>query len=61
MLLKAVNGAPLSFDVSANFLFYEKFWLGVMYRHEDAVGAMAQYLISDRFSIGYAYDFPLSP
>ena len=61
VLLKAVNGAPMSFDVSANFLFYEKFWLGVMYRHEDAVGAMAQYLISDRFSIGYAYDFPLSP
>lgn len=61
VLLKAVDGAPLSFDLSANFLFYEKFWLGAMYRHTDAVGALAQYHITNALSVGYAYDFPLSP
>lgn len=60
VLLKAVQGAPMSFDVSANFLFYEKFWLGAMYRHEDAVGALAQYHITNELSVGYAYDYPLS-
>ena len=59
-LLKAVEGAPLSFDLSANFLFYEKFWLGAMYRYDDAVGVLAQYLITNDLSIGYAYDYPLS-
>jgi len=60
-LVKAVDGAPLSFDLSANFLFYEKFWLGAMYRHTDAVGLLAQYHITDDLSVGYAYDYPLSP
>lgn len=60
VLLKAVQGAPASFDVSANFLFYEKFWLGAMYRHQDAVGALAQYYITNDLTVGYAYDYPLS-
>ncbi|MFN3876460.1 MAG: type IX secretion system membrane protein PorP/SprF [Flavobacteriales bacterium] len=59
-LVKAVQGAPVSFDLSANFLFYEKFWLGAMYRHTDAVGALAQYHITHDLTIAYAYDFPLS-
>lgn len=60
-LVKAVQGAPVSFDLSANFLFYEKFWLGAMYRHTDAVGALVQYHITNDLTVGYAYDFPLSP
>ncbi len=60
-LVKAVQGAPISFDLSANFLFYEKFWLGAMYRHQDAVGVLAQYNVTNDLSIGYAYDFTLSP
>ena len=59
-LLKAVNGAPMSFDVTANFLLYEKFWLGAMYRHSDAVGILAQYHISGDLSVGYAYDYPIT-
>jgi len=59
-LVKAVQGAPISFDVTANFLFFEKFWLGAMYRHTDAVGALAQYHITNDFTVGYAYDYPLS-
>lgn len=60
-LLKAVQGAPVSFDLSANVLFYEKFWLGAMYRHKDSIGLMAQYHITDDFTAGYAYDLTLSP
>ncbi|MEZ4757500.1 MAG: type IX secretion system membrane protein PorP/SprF [Flavobacteriales bacterium] len=60
-LVKAVEGAPVSFDLSANFLFLEKFWLGAMYRHTDAVGVLAQYLLTNDLSVGYAYDYPLSP
>jgi type IX secretion system PorP/SprF family membrane protein len=59
-LVKAVEGAPVSFDLSANFLFFEKFWLGAMYRHTDAVGLLAQYHLTNDLSVGYAYDYPLS-
>lgn len=60
-LVKAVDGAPMSFDLTANFLLYEKLWLGAMYRHTDAVGALVQYYITNDLTVGYAYDYPLSP
>ncbi|GAA4245060.1 type IX secretion system membrane protein PorP/SprF [Winogradskyella psychrotolerans] len=62
-LLKATNGAPLSFDISANFLFYEKFWAGAAYRaneHAAAIGGIADFQISKQMRIGYAYEYPIS-
>lgn len=59
-LFKAVNGAPPSFDLTANFLFYEKFWIGAMYRWQDAVGVLLQYEVNNKVKIGYAYDYTLS-
>ena len=60
VLAKAVDGAPLSLDVSANFLFLEKLWLGAFWRREDAVGLLAQYWINEKFRIGYAYGYTTS-
>ena len=63
MLLKATNGAPLSFDVTANFLFNEVFWIGGSYRINErasAIGGIADFQISKQFRIGYAYEYPLS-
>lgn len=63
MLLKATNGAPLSFDITANFLFYEKFWVGGSYRINElaqALGAIADFQVSKQLRIGYAYEYPLS-
>lgn len=56
-LLKAVSGAPLTADISANFLFYERFTLGVSYRTGDSVSALAAFQISPQLVIGYAYDY----
>jgi len=60
ILVKAVNGAPPGFDVTANFLFYEKLWIGAMYRHEDAAGILLQYEINNKWKFGYSYDYTLS-
>ena len=63
VLLKATNGAPLSFDVSANFLFNETFWLGASYRINQsaaAFGGIADFQISKQLRIGYAYEYPIS-
>jgi type IX secretion system PorP/SprF family membrane protein len=55
-LLRRVEGAPLSLDVNANFLFRERIWLGAMYRLGNAFGLLAQYQVNDQFRIGYAFD-----
>ncbi len=63
VLLKATNGAPLSFDLSAHFLFYEKLWLGGGYRFNEsagAIGGLADFQISKQLRIGYAYEYPIS-
>ena len=55
-LVKAVDGAPLQVDLSANFLFNEKFTIGAAYRWSAAVSGIAGFQISDQLMIGYAYD-----
>jgi len=57
-MTKAIVGVPFQYDISANFLLAEKFWIGGMYRSGDAIGAIAQWIINSRFRIGYAADFP---
>ncbi len=59
-MTKAAVGSPFQYDVSANFLIADKFWIGGIYRSGDAVGAIAQWIMSDRLRIGYAYDFTLT-
>ena len=60
VIAKVVSGAPLSMDVSANFLFNEKFTLGMAYRWDDSISALLGIQVSDNFNIGYAYDLTTS-
>ena len=59
-LIKTAFNAPLSFDVSTNFMFNEKFELGATYRKQDSFGAMANFAITPSLRIGYAYDHIIS-
>ena len=56
LLTKAVGGAPLQVDLSANFLFADKFSFGAAYRWDAAVSALAGFQITDQIMIGLAYD-----
>jgi type IX secretion system PorP/SprF family membrane protein len=56
ILTKVVRGAPLQLDLSANFMYNERFILGAAYRWDAAVSAMAGFQISPEFLIGLAYD-----
>jgi len=55
-MLRAVQGAPLSLDINANFLLRERIWFGGMYRLGNAFGLMGQYQINDQLRAGYAFD-----
>ena len=47
VLGKMVEGAPLQVDVSANFMFMEKFVVGVAYRWSASLSAMVGFQITD--------------
>ena len=55
-LIKAVNGAPLQVDISANFLLNEKFNIGLAYRWDAALSALVGFQLSNQLMIGLAYD-----
>ena len=56
VLLKAVQGAPLQADISANFMYQETFTFGAAYRWSAAWSALFGYQISNQFMLGLAYD-----
>ncbi len=56
-MTKSVMGSPFEYDISANFLLAEKFWIGGMYRSGDSFGGIAQWIFSRKLRFGYAYDF----
>jgi type IX secretion system PorP/SprF family membrane protein len=57
VIAKMTAGAPLSTDFNASFLFYEKLWLGAMYRHGDSFGLNVVYNFTEFLRAGYAYDY----
>ncbi len=56
VLMRVVQGAPLSLDLNANFLLRDKVWFGGMYRVGNGFGFMAQYRFNEQLRAGYAFD-----
>lgn len=56
-LVKVVSGSPLQWDVSANFLLYDKLTLGAAYRWSAAMSAMVGFQATDGIFIGFGYDY----
>jgi type IX secretion system PorP/SprF family membrane protein len=57
---KLTYGAPVSLDANASFLFFDKLWLGGMYRLGDAVGMLVQFQFNTQLRAGYSYDYTTS-
>ncbi|WET04567.1 type IX secretion system membrane protein PorP/SprF [Flavobacterium sp. YJ01] len=56
LMTKMVEGAPLQVDVSGNFMFNDKFVLGLAYRWSASVSAMAGFQVTKGMYLGYGYD-----
>ncbi|GAB4507074.1 MAG: type IX secretion system membrane protein PorP/SprF [Allomuricauda sp.] len=56
LLTKAVSGAPLQVDLSASFLFANKFSFGAAYRWDAAVSGLVGFQVTDQIMLGLAYD-----
>ncbi|HYQ57303.1 MAG TPA: type IX secretion system membrane protein PorP/SprF [Draconibacterium sp.] len=59
-MIRWVSGAPVSFDMTVLGGFRDKFWVGAMYRFDDAYGLLAQFKPSQKVTIGYSYDITIS-
>ncbi len=55
--LKFVSGAPLEGDITANFIFSERFRIGGMFRTGAAFGLLAGLNITPQLELGYSYDW----
>lgn len=60
VLLRAVEGGPLSFDANLNVWIIDRVGIGASYRYGDAVLGMLEIQASRNFRIGYAYDMALT-
>ncbi|NRB47496.1 MAG: type IX secretion system membrane protein PorP/SprF [Saprospiraceae bacterium] len=60
VLVKAVQGAPLSYDLNAKLVFADQYWLGGSYRREDSFAFFGGLLINQRFELTYSFDLVLS-
>jgi len=60
LMFKGVTGAPVSVDINANFLMYDRFELGASYRIDDSISALFNFGVTPDFRIGYAYDYTIS-
>lgn len=60
ILTKYVMNAPLSLDVNGTFMFYDRLWLGAMYRLGDSFGGLFQLQVTNQLKIGYSYDLPIN-
>jgi type IX secretion system PorP/SprF family membrane protein len=59
-LLKYANPTPLEIDLGARVIYQEQVWLGIGYRHHDAVTALIGFMYKNYLMIGYSYDFTTS-
>ncbi len=59
-MVKYVQNAPISIDFSAQFLIYDRLWLGAMYRLGDSFGGLMQIQVTNQLKIGYSYDLSVN-
>jgi type IX secretion system PorP/SprF family membrane protein len=59
-MVKAVQNAPLQFDVNANFLIKDLVWAGASYRNGSAVSVILGMQVNTQFLVSYAYDYNLN-
>lgn len=52
--------SKVQYDVNAQFLFLEKFWVGSSYRNNRSVAALFQFQPTNQLKIAYSYDFEIS-
>ena len=59
-MVKVVKNTPLTADLNFSFLLENRLWMGLSVRARYGIVAYTQFNITDKFKIGYAYDFGIN-
>jgi type IX secretion system PorP/SprF family membrane protein len=60
IMAKAAKGAPSTYDLNFSFLLKQKMWLGASWRSSYGVVVYAQFNVTDKFKLGYSYDYGIN-
>jgi type IX secretion system PorP/SprF family membrane protein len=59
-LVKYATPAPIEIDFGTRVIYQEQMWLGIGYRHKDAITGLIGFMYKNYLMIGYSYDFTTS-
>lgn len=59
-MVKAVQNAPIEFDVNANFLIKDMIWTGLSYRSSSDASVLLGVQLGPQFVFCYSYDYALT-
>ncbi len=59
VLIKYLNGVPLSFDINAMMTYRNALSLGLSYRKKESIDFMLRAKVTPQLQFGYAYDHPI--
>lgn len=59
-MVKAVQNAPIEFDVNANFLIKDMIWAGLSYRSSSDASVLLGVQLGPQFVFCYSYDYALT-
>lgn len=60
LLNRVVSGAPWQLDIAGNCLLYKKIWLGLSYKSSKEMVFLTEYIINNKLTVRYSYDYPFS-
>lgn len=58
ILLRAVEGAPVSYDINGIFLINNSIWAGAFTRNFKTVGILFQFDFNNAYRLGYNFELP---
>jgi type IX secretion system PorP/SprF family membrane protein len=56
VMLRVVNGSPLSTDISTSVLWLDKLEFGISHRINESISGLFQLRLTDNLKVGYTYD-----
>ena len=57
--MKVTEAAPMEIDISAQLIFKDQIWAGLMYRTGDAFGAFVGVNLTPQLAVGYSFDWSM--
>jgi type IX secretion system PorP/SprF family membrane protein len=59
IMLKYARPVPMQWTAMAKLTYDKKYWAGLIFRSDDALGVSLGMTIKEKLNIGYGYDYPV--